>query len=175
MSQPVVFVSGKKPAVAKWLFKIAVILLLLLLLIGVGLYLLVAPAGTVERFVYAVKGKAGIELVLPECRSKIVASEIYASFGSGLELVNRYSPVSLIELRRAREIGYDPIRKVRRCSGEYQSVGGKGSFEYTVQWYDPKSPTIDDLTVRIDRNKIGAPELLKLLSDEPPPTQPRRY
>lgn len=149
-----------------WFRKILLLLLTLVLLVlvflGLGLFWIFAPPGTLERWGYQFKSSVGFQLKVPECRSRMVETELWSRYGKIISGLNR---ISVVELRRAREVSYDAEQQTRHCSAEYNTPLGVGDFGFTVTWYDPQHPSVNELTVIVDERDATFPELIERLKN----------
>lgn len=146
----------------KILLWLLALMLLVLAFIGLGLFWIFAPPGTTERWRYQLKGAVGMRLELPECRSRMVETELWSRYGNIISGLNR---IAVVTLRRAKEVSYDPQQAERHCSAEYSTPLGVGDFEFTVTWYDPQHPSVSELTVIVDEKNATFPELIERLKN----------
>ncbi|WP_035060751.1 hypothetical protein [Andreprevotia chitinilytica] len=109
---------------------------------GANLFL---PNGWLERAESAWSG----QVQLPSCNSKITEGEIVTQFGSFVRFVNATIPFAGMSIRRSKELAFDARHGTRRCEGEVTTILGSGSIEYQVEWYDPRSPSLDAIRVSL--------------------------
>lgn len=90
----------------------------------------------------------------------MVETELWSRYGNIISGRNR---IAVVALRRAKEVSYDPQQTGPKADGA--PLLGVGAFEFTVTWYFPQHPSVNELTVLVDEKNATFPELIARLKN----------
>lgn len=138
----------------KWILFLS--FLSILLIVGLVAFAF-SEKGTLEKWKINAKAFIGVEISLPDCKSKVVESNLFKRYGPLTDLLASSFGAGLVE-NHTKEISFDEKQQLRSCSSEYKSLFGYGDVFYTIAWYDPKVPSVDALSVILDIKRSNLPE-----------------